>query len=443
MSSKTIRPTTVVGIKRLAKTLARQQSIPLSQAQQQAARLAGYENLRHAANSARLSAHSEQPFFVTAYWRNLTTGEEGRETLQMSLAGLVSRALASGRFRYCRWLHDFKLQAPDHLVCRFVVDRRDRARDLVCGASREVQFMQATGLTSKGKVAGMLGKIDHRDQLPGRDHSSFWLHEESGVVVQLDEPYLPAIASKEDARQAWADRHGLMLARTVWPGIHNPSGGSQLFLLGRQVHANVVEHMVERLNELQPGACSSVWEGDSEPYRPLWVSPGGQAREVTTRPPRDLRLVRKSKSSLPYGRVMVGVCRRPNGRLPLEVHHEMARLLKDAIHRLEWRASASGPLNTVRDDLDEWVAREHGYDELDEQTYSNLYFGSSLVSEPAPRQPTPEFKGKLLVDLAQMESLLTRHYPPSAPLRVLTNRLGSAKKAIEKWPLAATPRRGV
>lgn len=160
MSSKTIRPTTVVGIKRLAKTLARQQSIPLSQAQQQAARLAGYENLRHAANSARLSAHSEQTFFVTAYWRNLTTGEEGRETLQMSLVGPVSRALASGRFRYCRWLHDFKLQAPDHLVCRFVVDRRDRARDLVCGASREVQFMQATGLISKGKVWAAAGFKD-------------------------------------------------------------------------------------------------------------------------------------------------------------------------------------------------------------------------------------------------------------------------------------------
>ena len=76
MLKQNIRPTSVVGIKRLANTLKGERNIPHHEALDEAARIAGFENFRHAGNKlsqygAKLAAPLTHRVYISAFWKAL------------------------------------------------------------------------------------------------------------------------------------------------------------------------------------------------------------------------------------------------------------------------------------------------------------------------------------------------------------------------------------
>ena len=101
MSNNTVRPSSIEGIKRLAKSIKRERGITHTLSLDEAARQGAFQNFRHAQNvlSARGStprARHGQTVYITSYWRDRDGRSRGRETLKLVLsrpwAELVSRA---------------------------------------------------------------------------------------------------------------------------------------------------------------------------------------------------------------------------------------------------------------------------------------------------------------------------------------------------------------
>jgi hypothetical protein len=96
----------------------------------------------------------------------------------------------------------------------------------VCGAARALHFIDATGLQPYSR--SLVSPIERwqSDPLPGADHASTWRDAASGELVITDEPYRPAISSRDADRLAWAARHGLTLSASDWPGMYAPGAAS-------------------------------------------------------------------------------------------------------------------------------------------------------------------------------------------------------------------------
>ena len=101
MSNNTVRPSSIEGIKRLAKSIKRERGITHTLSLDEAARQGAFQNFRHAQNvlSARGStprARHGHTVYITSYWRDRDGRTRGRETLTLELsrpwAELVSRA---------------------------------------------------------------------------------------------------------------------------------------------------------------------------------------------------------------------------------------------------------------------------------------------------------------------------------------------------------------
>lgn len=94
MTVSNVIPTTLDGIKRYAKVVKTNEGIPHRKALDKVARLASYENFRHAQKLLKGNSpavpHADvsgKPFrtFLTAYWIDPKTGQSGRETLSVDL----------------------------------------------------------------------------------------------------------------------------------------------------------------------------------------------------------------------------------------------------------------------------------------------------------------------------------------------------------------------
>jgi hypothetical protein len=104
MSSEAICPTTLEGIKRLAKSLKVERDIRHVQALDVASQAAGFQNFRHASNSLRTDPAPEQQIFghrvfLTAYWEHREKNASGRETLTIWLSSPWTDLLTPLQFK--------------------------------------------------------------------------------------------------------------------------------------------------------------------------------------------------------------------------------------------------------------------------------------------------------------------------------------------------------
>jgi len=87
MLNKNVQPSTIGGIKRLAKQLKNANSIPHNKALDIAAQRASFENFAHARNllqNSNLTKSGYQLFFL-AYWYDQTDYKGGRAVLEAEL----------------------------------------------------------------------------------------------------------------------------------------------------------------------------------------------------------------------------------------------------------------------------------------------------------------------------------------------------------------------
>ena len=166
MSTVSIHPSTLNGIKRLAKFIKHERGIKHNESLNEAARQAGFENFRHAQNvlpSLTANTSSLHVLFITAYWRERNSVEKGRETLTICLSAQWESLVTRRQLKCQRALMEFRGDAPDHLERVHDVDGQEHAREAVCAAARAMQFIDAKICCNKMGINAMCSRGNYKE----------------------------------------------------------------------------------------------------------------------------------------------------------------------------------------------------------------------------------------------------------------------------------------
>ena len=439
MKSKAVSPSTMTGIKRLARQLKAAQGLSYSDALTQASKAAGFTNFRHAQKALpdlpKVQGRADHDVYLTAYWREGGSGQSGRETLVIRLPRRWTDLLSSAELRSARGLENFSPEGSDHLSRRQVVRSQNAARESVCHAARTLQFVAATGLRPSSGYCRAYPKGDPNNKVPGQDHVCIWFDANKRYLI-ADEPYEQAVCSKHEMRRVWCQTNGYSEEKPSWPGMHNPFGGTRLFLVSNKEKGVPLGPIIKALEGLPTPHSSLDWKGDSKPRLPYFMSPGSVAKGkiAPTATKSTVRDTGIRHATLGYTQTLVGPRRRPNGRMPVAVHRDVGSLLKEVLVTAYFRKSVYSRLNSVRSDLDEWTMREYDHSALPDEEFFNLYYHEIGDS---PRRINPEIAERCVTKLQRVHMLIQQHYPDCAPLRRLRKLLTEAEKALRAWGSAS------
>jgi hypothetical protein len=437
MSSEAIRPSSVDGIKRLAKSLKTERGIQHVRALDDAARAAGFQNFRHASNvlrngSAPTRTRLGHRVYVTVYWKDRKAGTDGRETLSLWLSVPWGQLVTPAQLQHHRALMNFRGEGTDHLARVNLSDSQSQARRQACATARTLQFIDATKLRPSKSHSRAFPGGRSTNAVPGRDHHSIWYDRDCKRYLFVDEPYELAAQSKASERAAWSAHHGFPIAKPDWPGMYNPDGGSRLYLIADAQKGVPLGPLIVALNALPAPIVERTWDGESAPMVPIFVSPGAPSRGDAPRPkPDTVRKLAGARNSVPYVQTFVGPQRRPKGRMPIEVHAEVGRLLKSVLAVSYQRKGVYNRVDAVRSELDEWTQREYNHAELPNEQFFELYYhddGSSF-----PRSITAVEGARHVASLARVQGLLVEHYPDCPPLRALLKKVSAAIGSLQAW----------
>ncbi|UCZ75633.1 DUF5623 domain-containing protein [Dickeya zeae] len=437
MSSEAIRPSTLDGIKRLAKSLKSERGIQHVRALDDAAQAAGFQNFRHANNVLRAAPKPEHlrpgcRVFLSAYWRDRDGGASGRETLTIWLSAPWRDLITPLQFQNHRALVNFRAEGPDHLARTHLVRTQSEARRTVCAAARALHFMDATKLRPSKSHSRAFPGGRSSNAIPGRDHYSIWYDRETKRYLFADEPYEKAVESKVQEREDWAQRHGFVIVKPEWAGMYAPDVGSRLYLVADDTKGIPLQPIAAALDKLPAPIVETAWEGESAPTLPYFVSPGTIAKAAAEKdkpkaPPKS----NGPRNSVGYVQTFVGPQRRPKGRMPIEVHSEVGRLLKSVLVATHHRKGVYNRVNAVRSELDEWVQREYNHAELSNEQFFELYYqeSGSTFSRSLPEVE----RERHAESLTEARKLLDQHYPDCPPLRSLLKKMDAAVKSLRDW----------
>jgi len=440
MSSETIRPSTMDGIKRLASSIKVERGIKHMPAMEVAAKLAGFQNFKHARNvlgsgGNRPQARPDHPLYLTVYWRDKESDTRGRETLKILLGTLWSDLITPAQLEDHRALTDFRPEGPDHLVARDLTHSQSTAHRDICAAARTLQFMDTTKLRPSKSHSRAFPAGRSSNAVPGRDHYSVWYDRETKRYLFADEPYEMAVQSKAADRAAWSERHGFAIVKPSWPGMYNPDGGTRLYLIADSTKGIPLAPIVAALNHLPAPIVEKDWNGESAPSMPIFFSPGTLARieaQAAESPsPKQRKVTTGPRKTVGYVQTFAGPQRRPKGRMPIEVHAQVGTLLMSVLMASYHRKGVYNRVNGVRSELDEWVQREYKPEELPSEQFFELYYHESGSS--SARFLSSDDRVLHVGRLEKVKQILAQHYPDSPPLRALTKKLDAAMGSLQTW----------
>lgn len=381
MATIATRPSTVDGIKRFAKSIKRDQGIPHQKALEIAAKQSGFQNFVHAKRSLSSeirSATSDQEkhlVYLTAYWRESKgmPRHAGRETLEIKLSQPLTAFIARHQVRHARNLRGFKLEAGDHLEMITDADSQDRALSTLTKAADTLRFLEATSLIPASNQTHFTAMRIAND-LPGKDHYSWWLDPTSRAWLALDEPY-EFSEERQRQRDTWAKNNGLWMTRPNWPGLYYP-GQSIPFLISP--NSDLIARVVSQVESLDPDdpAARKVM---SEGYFTAFTSPArianGSSHKNRPGPSYGQRM-----GAVPYGgRPGIASNWRPATPLPLDIHTTIGPMLHALCNTGNSRlpGQAYKKINMVRSTLEDWAFIEHKHD-ITREVEEKLYYGPGI-----------------------------------------------------------------
>ena len=433
--SKEITPSSLDGIKRLAKSIKKQTNSQHVEALNKAAREAHYENYEHARKILSKTQNAKLAYkdlFLTAYWRNRDTNESGRENLKLSLGSLWEELISHPQFKINRGLADFRASGPDHLEYRYSSRSQSEARKIVCAASRNLQFMQATGLrpTVSRKV---YPRSEYLHGMPGADHTSGWYDPITKKYLFVAEPFSAGDISGE--METWAREHGQDIAISSWPGMYNPPYSS-LYLTSDLIKGIPLSPVLRALEKLPPPLIEENWTGESVPFK-VFVSPGALAKDKASReklkanPPK----VRTGPlTTLGYLKLSGEQSRRPKGQLSVEMHGQIGKSLTSVLADTLQRKSVTSRLEDVRQKLEEWVSKEYSETELPKNELEDIYYHYfELNFIDAINKETRDMHVR---SLNKAITILTQYYPECPPVNALVKKLNGAINSMQSWKLS-------
>lgn len=427
MDTASIRPSTVDGIKQLAKKIGRERNITHTEALEAASRQAGYENFVHAKRQL-IGPDGPRgfPVYLSVHWRAPREREgkrthdgpvAGREILRLDLARPLPAIVAKHRVSHGRGLHGFRMEYEDHLEHLTNAQGVEKAREVLLTAARSLRFMEATNLqpVSSQRYRDILRPIE---KMPGRDHYSQWFDPNTERCIFLDEPYAEALKTLEADRRRWADRHGMHMVEPEWEGIYYPRA-----CLPRLVGPDLLElkRVADALAKTQPVTEPETWPHETGVCGDDFVSPKRQA-DSKPRRPRPGPSWREHKGATPYGGA-AGIRSnwRPTKPMPFELHQQLGPLMQKLCAGFTWRVSQK--LGLARSMLEEWSIEEHKYKHPD--AAYNLYYGG-------PSLPLCNTDTERLGALAEARRILERGYDDCRPRRNVLAALDAAIDEMNK-----------
>lgn len=408
MSNDQIRPSSIEGIKQLAKRLKKSRGISHAVALNEASKAAGFENYQHARRSLEGGAavfQSLAVLYISVLWRDRTTGATGCELLKMPLRKPLDALLKPAQYQASSALGTMRREGPDHLADTYTASSQGAAREEACKAARAIQFIEATGLIpSNAQRSYPRGQYQHR--MPGSDHDAAWFDPVAKSFIRTNEPYARSAVTAE--QNEWALRHGWAVAVSPWEGMYRPDGGTSLFLLADVSKGYSLAPLIARLAEAAPPILASAWNGESRPTAPAFVSPGREAElAAKAREIKPAQKQRGTNNSVEYSMVLSGKRRRPTTRMPIEGHRLVGRLLKSALIGTGKRAGVHRRVNAIRCELDDWVQCEYRRDELSDDVFFDLYYHELPESDPLAAAPTSW--DRHIANLDEVKATLVRH----------------------------------
>lgn len=438
MSSEAIRPSTLDGIKRLAKSLKVERGIQHVRALDDAAQEAGFQNFRHASKVLSSAAHKAARVrpgyrtFLTAYWKDTKSGDSGRETLIIWLSAPWGEMITPVQLQNHRSLANFRGEGPDHLAREHLLSAQSTARRTVCAAARTMHFIDATKLRPSASHSRAFPGGRSSNAIPGHDHYSIWYDCETKRYLFADEPYEKAVESQIKEREDWAKRYGFAIVKPEWAGMYAPDIGSRLYLIADETKGIPLRPVAAALDKLQAPIVEAAWDGESAPMLPFFMSPGAIAKKVAENDkPKALPKSNGQENSIGYVQTFVGPQRRPKGRMPIEAHAEVGRLLKSVLVETYHRKGVYNRVNAIRCELDEWVQREYNDAELPNEQFFELYYRERGSTS---KRSLPEAeRDRHAESLTEVKRLLCMHYPDCPPLRSLLKKTDVAVKSLKSW----------
>jgi len=422
-----IRPSTLDGIKQLAKKISRERDIRHTVALDEASRQAGFENLVHAKRQLQgAQAAPKFPVFLSVHWFSPRPpkGEPrppgpwaGREILCVELARQLPEIVAKHRAGYGRGLHGFRMEYEDHLEHRTNVEGQSNARKLLLNAARSLRFMEATGLqpVSTAKYKSITETLT---KLPGKDHSSDWFDPVTLGYVCLDEPYAAAVKPRSAERENWLARHSLKVITPPWEGIYYAGECVPHFISN---DSQLLERIADDLAKVQVLGEPEIWPHDTGMYNDDFVSPKRQS-DGKKRRGRPGPSYGDHNGATPYGGAPGIPSRwRPTKAMAFELHQQLGALIKGLSRGFSWRVSKK--LSLIRSALDDWSLMEHKA-QHGESAY-DLYYGSSsgLVGD------TDAKRSQLLT---AARAIIERGYEDCKPRRELLAVIDTANNEVER-----------
>lgn len=418
-----VKPSSIVGIKRLANQIKKSEGMSHAEALEQAAKAAKFENYAHAHRVlAGLKRGNGHPLFLTIYWYDRDTYKAGRETLEISLSKPVLDLCSKAELRMVRGLGGTRLVASDHLVSDNLAHSQGFAREQICKAVRGLRFMEATGLRPDDAREGRYPAGDHDNKLPHSDHVSEWRDPENGQIILVDEPYTPAVVSEE--REAWAKQHNWQLRAAKWPGMYFPYKCA-MFVATDGNGRYDFEGLMARIDRLPAPLIEEDWTGESVQGHEVFISPMAKT-------PQDKRRARSkgtiisqpSKMTAPYGAFMIGEKRKPRASMPVLMHQEVGGMIKAVLQSRHKPYSVNRRLDHVRSTLEDWMNNEIGPNVLNGSEFFDVYYHEVEADQPFVQQARST--SGVINLLESIKTRLEEHYPDCAPLRRLTGRINTA-----------------
>ncbi len=435
MPNETIRPTTITGIKTLAKELKVSEGLRHAAALDKAAKVAGHQNFAHARRqlSAGALAPAGYTVYITTYWRTRPPLDAGQETISVNLSVPLDQLVRPHHLKQARHLRGFRFTASDHLVDDTTTRSQSEARRRACAVIRTLAFMEATSLKPSGGRSRAYPRGSYQNVMPGHDHSSEWFDPGAKAHILVDEPYSRAVEGISAERLAWADHFNWEIVKTTWGGMYFPEGNCEMYLAADKAKGYSLTKILDALNALPPPMVEEGWNGKSGPMQPSFLSPGDKAKAEAPKPAPKPRGKSEPRVTAGYYTMFDSrQRRRPATRMPIEAHAEVGKLLKAVIAQCFERAGVKNRLEHVRSDLDDWVQHEYGHDELPNERFFELYYRDENAG--GAEAPTGEaWRAKQIEHLQRAKAILTLHYPDCAPVRTLLTSIDAAIKSLRSW----------
>ncbi len=424
-----VQPSTIGGIKRLAKQLKKADSIPHHEALDIAARSASFENFAHARNKLQNSnvIKSGYQLFFTVYWYDRKEYKAGREVLEVELSMPLLEIATKSELKSSNGLGWFRLASPDHFVSDHVNHSQEEARKQICKAVRVLRFIEATGLKPSRDYEAAYPKRDHNNKLPKTDHSTYWYAPDTGQFVLIDEPYLDPVVDGE--RAAWAKKHNWHLQASKWHGMYCPSM-SNLFVATDASTGYNFKNLMAKINNLPNSITEGNWVGISTKGHDTFFSPLSVTLQDKKRAVAKGTIYREASSKTLPMRSWDAPRneRRPNAVMSIESHQLAAELIKAAQQSKAKPFAVDMQLSDIKSKLEDWFFAEYDKSVTDnfglfyyENTDKNDLFVSCADSS------------KGVIDLLQeLKAMLLGAYIDCEPLRKIIRKLDLSIKLTSR-----------